>query len=225
MGGGSGGPREAGSAPAPLHAPRPPPSSGWPSPSTAQPARRGNPLQSQAYVHRAGSVPSPGGPRALCSSARCLRSVGATPSRCRPTGKAIGSRWTAGCLSSDFRLGAWRSAWGQGTRGAGQLAQDAPLQEASTRPPPPHWTGNPSVSIARPQSSPGLDFHSRSRAPSSVPGSHWHCLGKLPTDWLLFYQPGSPTLWMVNRQAPSLQQKAELSHTLRLPVAQDLPAR
>lgn len=139
-----------------------------------------------------------------------------------------GDRLPLDCWLPVFRLSSRCLALSLGTGDTGCRAAGA--GRPSTRglyppPPPPHWTGNPSVSIARPQSSPGLDFHSRSRAPSSVPGSHWHCLGKLPTDWLLFYQPGSPTLWMVNRQAPSLQQKAELSHTLRLPVAQDLPAR
>lgn len=100
-----------------LHTHRAPPGGDTP-PSAAQPARRGNPPQSEAYVHLAGCAPSRGGPRALRSAVCCRRSAGATPTRCRRTGKATGSRWTAGCPSSARHLGAWGSAWGVG-RGEG----------------------------------------------------------------------------------------------------------
>lgn len=106
--------REACSAPVPLHTHCLPRAAATPHrPGQAQPARRRNPPQSQAYVHLAGCAPRPGGPPALRSAAGCLRSAGATPIRCRLTGKAIGSRWTAGCPSSDLRFGAWGSACGR----------------------------------------------------------------------------------------------------------------
>lgn len=147
-GGGSGGLRKACSAPAPLHAPGLPARQRLPRPSKAQPARRRNPLQSQAYVHLAGSAPSPGGPPALRSAAGCLRSAGATPIRCRLTGKAIGSRWTAGCQSSDLRLGAWGSAWGregeESRRGTPLYKRPLPAARAAPYPPL-HCAGNVSI--------------------------------------------------------------------------------
>jgi hypothetical protein len=82
-------------------------------------ARRGNPRQSRAYVHRPGCAPSPSGPRVLRFAACCRRSAGVTPIRCRPTGKATGSRWTAGCPSSARRPDAWGSACGRGRRNGG----------------------------------------------------------------------------------------------------------
>lgn len=101
--------------------------------SDPAPARRGNPPQSEAYVHRAGCAPGPGGPRALRSAACCRRSAGATPIRCHPTGKATGSRWTAGCPSSARRLDAWGSAWPGGGR-RGSRRGTAPLQATGTAP-------------------------------------------------------------------------------------------
>lgn len=127
MGGGSGGPGAGVQRPAQSHTHCPLPRSNPPGPSTAQPARRGNPLQSEEYVHRAGCAPSPGGTLALRSAACCRRSAEVTPIRCRPTGKATGFRWTAGCPSSAGRLGAWGSAWRQGTWR--DLAWDAGLRK------------------------------------------------------------------------------------------------
>ena len=108
-----------------------------PRPRSAQPARRGNPPQSRAYVHRAGSAPSPGGPRALRSAACCRRSAGATPIRYRRMGTATGSRWTAGYPSSARRLGAWGLAC-MGGAGVGRpVCKLPPLPPSSPTPSPP----------------------------------------------------------------------------------------
>ena len=125
-----------------------PPRTHWPLPrgdparprSAPDPARRsprgGNLPQSRAYVHRAGSAPSPGGPRALRSAACCRRSAGATPIRYRRMGTATGSRWTAGYPSSARRLGAWGLAC-MGGAGVGRpVCKLPPLPPSSPTPSP-----------------------------------------------------------------------------------------
>lgn len=88
-----------------------------------------NPPQSQAYVHRAGCAPNQGGPRALRFAACCLHSAGATPIRCRRMGRATGSHWIAGCLSSSRHLDAWGSAWE--SRGMGASRRGTPPLQAT----------------------------------------------------------------------------------------------
>ena len=125
-------PRDALTGPCPA-ATRPDPAP--PRPSSAQHSRRGNPLQSQAYVHRASCAPSRGGPRELRSAACCRRSAGVTPIRCRRTGKETGSRWTAGCPSSARRLGAWDSAY-MGGAGLGRPVCKRPVPGSKGSPTP-----------------------------------------------------------------------------------------
>ena len=166
-----------------------PPRTHWPLPrgdparprSAPDPARRsprgGNLPQSRAYVHRAGSAPSPGGPRALRSAACCRRSAGATPIRYRRMGTATGSRWTAGYPSSARRLGAWGLAcMGGSRRGTPGLQAPAPPSFLPhPLPCPLPSPGNPSRERASCQPSHCLGPQSQSGAPlgkgsTTVPG-------------------------------------------------------